>query len=153
MQVREIYDSMSYGPSLSGDGRYVAFASYADNLVPGDTNGAFDIFVHDLVLGTNERVSIGSDGAEGNGTSDTPYISYNGRYVAFSSGASNLVPGDSNAAIDIFVRDRSLGTTERVSVDSAESQANSASGAPSISPDGRIVAFRSGATNLVADDV
>ena len=144
--------AQSLYPDMSADGRFVAFPSAAPNLVPGDTNGAFDIFVRDRVLGTNERVSISSDAAQGNGTSDTPYISYNGRYVAFSSGASNLVPGDSNAAIDIFVRDRSLGTTERVSVDSAESQANSASGAPSISPDGRFVAFRSNATNLVPGD-
>jgi Tol biopolymer transport system component len=145
--------AMSLYPDISADGRFVAFPSQAPNLVPGDSNGAYDIFVHDRLLGTTERVSVDSAEVQANaGSSGIAYISGDGRFVAFDSPASNLVPGDTNAAADIFVRDRSLGTTERVSVDSAEVQANGASGAPAISEDWRFVAFRSRATNLVADD-
>jgi Tol biopolymer transport system component len=90
-------------PSISADGRYVAFSSWASNLVPGDTNGVRDIFVHDRVTGQTTRVSVASDGTEGNGHSDLPSISADGRYVAFASEASNLVPGDTNRWADIFV--------------------------------------------------
>src|SRR6185295_5197024 len=79
-----------------GDARYVAFTSLASNLVPGDTNGVGDIFVRDVVGGTTTRVSVGSTGAEGNALSSQPSISASGRYVAFTSAASNLVPGDTN---------------------------------------------------------
>jgi Tol biopolymer transport system component len=145
--------AISLYADISADGRFVAFPSQAPNLVPGDTNGAFDIFVHDRVLGATERVSVDSAEVQANaGSSGIPYMSGDGRFVAFDSPASNLVAGDTNGASDVFVRDRSLGTTERVSVDSAEVQANNASGAPDISEDWRFVAFRSSATNLVAGD-
>ena len=101
-------------PALSDDGRYVAFLSAATNLVPGDTNDKADVFVRDLVLETTTRVSIATDGAQANGHSACPAISTDGRYVAFSSAATNLVPGDTNGADDAFVRDLSTATTRRV---------------------------------------
>ncbi|MBO0828651.1 MAG: PD40 domain-containing protein [Streptosporangiales bacterium] len=102
---------VSQEPSISADGRYVAFLSAASNLVPGDTNGTGDVFVHDRVSGTNERVSVASDGSEGDLFSEQPSISADGRYVAFDSQATNLVPvpGDTNFDADVFVRDRNAG--------------------------------------------
>jgi Tol biopolymer transport system component len=136
----------------------VAFISGASNLVIGDTNGNYDIFVRDLLGGTTTRVSVDSIGAQANGDSGYPVISSDGRYVAFTSGASNLVAGDTNSTYDIFgtydifVRDTVGGTTTRVSVDSIGAQANGDSLYPAISSDGRYVAFTSGASNLVAGD-
>jgi Tol biopolymer transport system component len=138
--------------TISADGRYVAFMSVASNLVPGDTNGTWDIFVRDRLTNTTERVSITSSGSQANAFSYDPSISADGRYVAFQSMAFNLVPGDTNGAFDVFVRDRQLGTTERVSVDSSGLQADGASYAPRISADGRYVSFESAATNLVSGD-
>ena len=103
-------------PAISADGRYVAYASVASNLVPGDTNGVLDVFVFDRQTDTTERVSVASDGTEANGLSVRPAISADGRYVTYTSDASNLVPGDTNGAIDIFLFDRQTDTTERVSV-------------------------------------
>ncbi|MEG4105564.1 calcium-binding protein [Microcoleus sp. S13_C5] len=152
----------SSAPSISADGRFVAFFSFATNLVPGDTNNSGDIFVRDLWMNTTTRVSVDSAGNQGNQYSDYPSISADGRFVAFGSDATNLVPGDTNNSGDIFVRDLLTNTTTRVSVDSAGNQANresydsspKASGSydPSISADGRFVAFWSGATNLVPGD-
>ena len=99
-------NNWSYEPSLSADGRYVAFTTYASNLVPGDTNGTYDIFVYDRVTGETARVSVSSFGEQGNNTSYEPSLSADGRYVAFYSNASNLVPGDTNVVPDIFVHDR-----------------------------------------------
>ena len=95
----------SFTPSISADGRYVAFASIAVNLVSGDTNGVQDIFVHDRQTGQTTRVSVASGGAQANGPSFDPSISADGRYVAFRSGADNLVSGDTNGRYDIFVRE------------------------------------------------
>jgi len=142
----------SWDPSISADGRYVAFFSHASNLVPGDTNGKADVFVHDRVTGQTTRVSVASDGTEGNGYSWFPSISADGRYVAFESIASNLVPGDTNGVSDVFVHDRLTGQTTRVSVASDGTQGHSASDHPSISADGRYVAFESFASNLVPGD-
>ncbi len=138
--------------SISADGRYVVFGSYATNLVGGDTNGLFDLFVHDRQIGVTERVSVDSAGAEGNGLSFYPSISADGRHVAFASIASNLVGGDTNASYDAFVHDRQSGTTERVSVDSSGAQGDFDSFYPVISADGRHVAFPSYTTNLVGGD-
>jgi uncharacterized repeat protein (TIGR01451 family) len=102
----------SFYPSISADGRYVAFDSRADKLVPGDTNGQVDAFVHDRKTGTTTLVGVDSAGKQGNGGSDFPSISADGRYVAFDSFASNLVPGDTNGQPDIFVRDRLLKTSQ-----------------------------------------
>jgi hypothetical protein len=140
------------GLSISADGRYVAFLSYASNLVSGDTNGAVDVFVRDRQTGTTERVSVASNGAQGNGDGDYPQISADGRYVAFRSDASNLVPGDTNGVADIFVHDLQTGTTERVSLSGAGAQGNGQSWGPTISGDGHFVAFRSAASNLVPGD-
>jgi Tol biopolymer transport system component len=144
-------DGSSYS-AISADSRYVAFDSDATDLVPEDTNGASDVFVRDRLAGTTERVSVSSAEAEGNDGSSYPSISADGRYVAFDSDATNLVPEDTNGASDVFVRDRLAGTTERVSVSSAEAEGNSDSLEPSISADGRYVAFASYATNLVEGD-
>jgi Tol biopolymer transport system component len=145
-------DSGYLGVSISADGRYVAFYSIATNLVPGDTTGSGDIFVRDRQSGTTERVSVDSGGAQGNGGSYAPAISADGRYVAFDGSATNLVPGDTNGFSDVFLRDRQSGTTERVSISSGGVQGNGYSYFPSISADGRYVAFESSATNLVAGD-
>lgn len=138
--------------SVSADGRYVAFQSRANNLVAGDTNDEPDIFVHDTATGVTTRVSVASSGAQANRGSSQARISADGRYVAFGSDASNLVANDTNNARDIFVHDRLTGITTRVSVDSSGAQANNHSTEPSISADGRFVAFRSYASNLVAGD-
>jgi Tol biopolymer transport system component len=142
----------SYDPAISADGRHVAFLSQSSNLVPGDTNGVQDVFVHDREDGITERVSVASDGAEGDRISALCAISADGRYVTFHSTATNLVPGDTNAAHDVFVHDRETGITERVSVSSDGAEGNGISLAPAISADGRYVAFYSAAFNLVSGD-
>ena len=145
-------NSDSYAPRFSADGRFVAFYSEASNLVPGDTNLADDAFVRDRLAGITIRVSVDSAGLEGNGDSYDPVLSADGRFVAFHSEASNLVPGDTNALSDVFVRDLALGTTVRVSTDSLGAQGNGSNAWPSISADGRFVAFHGLATNLVPGD-
>jgi len=142
----------SFFPSLSENGRYVAFASSANNLVTGDTNSVRDIFVHDRETSQTTRVSIASDGTQANKLSDPPVISADGRYVTFASHATNLVNGDTNGATDIFVHDRQTGQTSRVSVASNGSQSSSFSVWPVISADGNLIAFESQANNLVDGD-
>jgi subtilisin family serine protease/Tol biopolymer transport system component len=147
-------NDISTFPSLSADGRYLAFETTSSTLVPGDTNASADVFVRDRVTGTTERVSVASDGSQGNGHSSTHNISADGRYVVFESKASNLVPGDTNNTWDVFVRDRVAGTTERVSVASDGTQGNaSIASEVSISADGRYVVFVSDASNLVPGDI
>jgi Tol biopolymer transport system component len=143
-------NSHSYLPSISADGRYVSFSSRANNLVAGDTNGRYDIFVRDIVTNTTTRVSVDSSGAEGNGESFASSISADGRYVAFYSHSNNLVAGDANAAPDIFLRDTVANITTSVSVDLSGAQGSG--NHPSISADGRYVAFDSNSINLVAGD-
>jgi Tol biopolymer transport system component len=168
IEVASLADDESEGnssaapPDISADGRFVAFASFASNMVPGDLNDAFDVFVRDLQLDTTERVSVSSAEAEGDAPSTKPAINADGRYVAYSSNATNLVPMDLNEANDIFLRDRVAGTTERVSVSNSENEGNGQSDGPGIrgglsfGPDidasGRLVVFDSIATNLVAGD-
>jgi Tol biopolymer transport system component len=139
-------------PAISADGRLVAFMSNADHLVPGDTNVLYDVFVHDRQTGSTERVSLGPNGAQATGHSSTPSISADGRFVAFASAAANLVSGDTNTKNDIFVRDRLLSTTTRVSVATGNGQASDDCFDPSISADGRYVVFASRAPNLVPGD-
>ncbi len=103
-------------PSVSADGRFAAFNSEAANLVQGDTNGVNDVFVRDRERGRTERVSLGPGGRQADGSSSFASISADGRFVAFISRASNLVSNDTNGELDVFVRDRKLGTTERVSL-------------------------------------
>ncbi len=143
----------SYTPSVSNNGTFVAYASLASNIVANDTNAVQDIFVANFTgNAVTERVSVTNAGGQGNGTSSSPAISADGRYVVFVSTATNLVSGDSNGVADIFVRDRQLGTTKRVSVATGGAQANGASSSPAISADGRYIVYASDATNLVAGD-
>jgi Tol biopolymer transport system component len=142
----------SFVPAISADGRFAAFYSDASNLVAGDTNNARDVFVNDRQTGETTRVSVDSSGAEGNGDSFAPAISADGRFVTFSSDASTLVAGDTNGVDDVFVRDRQESTTTRASVGPGGAEANGGSYSPSISADGRYVAFLSDATNLVSGD-
>ncbi|OUL26792.1 hypothetical protein BV378_12275 [Nostoc sp. RF31YmG] len=145
-------DSLSPDAAISKDGRYVVFYSYASNLVANDTNEVADIFVHDRQTGSTVRVSTANDGTEGNDISLSPAISADGRYIVFSSLASNLVAGDTNDTGDIFVYDQQTKTIERVSLTSDETEADSNSSRPSISADGRYVVFQSRASNLGVDN-
>jgi Tol biopolymer transport system component len=142
----------SFFPAISADGRFVAFYSDASNLVAGDTNGARDVFVNDRQTGETTRVSVDSAGADGNGDSFAPSISADGRFVTFSSAASNLVADDVNGVDDVFLRDREENRTTRVSFAPGGTEANGGSYSPSISADGQRIAFLSDATNLVAGD-
>jgi len=139
-------------PSIDGQGRFVAFDSSADNLVPNDTNRVSDVFVRDRLSGKTFRASVDANGGNGNASSFWASISADGRFVAFVSDASDLVIGDTNHVRDIFVRDLLTRTTELVSVASDETLANSDSATPSISADGHAVAFMSFASNLVPND-
>jgi hypothetical protein len=139
-------------PSIDSTGAYITYGSFASNLVAGDTNDARDVFLHHSPSGTTTRISRSSGGAQGNGTSTDPAISGNAQFIAFTSTATNLVPGDTNNANDIFVADRLTGTVSRVSVRTDGGQANDGSFHPAISFDGRFVAFSSRATNLVSGD-
>lgn len=129
--------------NISSDGRYVSFSSRADYLVPGDTNGQIDIFVYDRFEKTFERVNVATGGEQANDISQQPFISGDGRFVSFSSLATNLVPDDTNGKVDVFIHDRLTGTTERVSVDSDGGQIDGYSGFSPMSADGRFVAFAS----------
>jgi len=152
---RQQGDGWSGYAAISGDGRFVAFTSAATNLVPGDANGKEDVFVHDRATGTTERVSVGSSGQEGNADSAYPALSADGRFVAFVSSASNLVEGDANGKIDVFVHDRAAHVTKRISVDSSGVEGNGDCDylmPTAMSADGRFVAFASAATNLAAGD-
>jgi Tol biopolymer transport system component len=142
------------GLAISGDGRFVAFASGAPNLVVGDTNLATDLFVHDMATGTTTRVNVSTSGKQASaGVGFDISISSDGRYIAYSSAAADLVPSDTNGVEDVFVRDMTRGTTTRVSVTATGAQGDGSSGSRlSLSPSGRYIAFGSSATNLVAGD-
>jgi Tol biopolymer transport system component/putative cell wall-binding protein len=143
----------SYTAAISDDGRYIAFASEASNLITTDGNGAADIFVRDMTLGTIVRVSVSNTEVEANGLSENPFMSADGRYVVFQSYANNLVTGDTNGEADVFIRDTVNGTTERMSVTSAEAQATTGRSInPGISAGGRFVTFESDASDLVTGD-
>ncbi|GAA6619028.1 DUF4114 domain-containing protein [Scytonema sp. NUACC26] len=139
-------------PSISADGNYIVFESFASNLVANDTNDFSDIFIHDSLTGSTRLVSINSQGDQGNDVSSSPVISSNGRYVAFESYASNLVANNTNGFNNIFVRDTLTGTTRLISLSSTGNEGNNSSFSPAISADGRYVTFDSFASNLVAND-
>jgi Tol biopolymer transport system component len=145
-------DLRSKQPSISANGRYVAFASDASNLVDGDYNGVTDIFVRDLVKKTTTRVSVSSAGIEGDKASYWPFISSDGRYVTFTSEADNLVDSDTNGAGDVFVHDKQTGETQLISRAADGTIGNDLSFWSSISSDGIYVTFMSSATNLVQSD-
>ncbi|UPT97174.1 hypothetical protein J4G48_0003015 [Bradyrhizobium barranii subsp. apii] len=146
-------DGASFQAAFSPDGTKVAFESYADNLVPGDTNGAPDVFVKDLTTGAITLVSTNASGVQGDGWSYQPVFSPDGTKLAFASGSDNLVPGDTNQALDIFVKDLATGAVTRVSTSASGAQADGLlTTNPIFSPDGTKVAFYSDADNLVPDD-
>ena len=145
-------DVSSQTSAISADGHFVAFWSLATNLVPGDTNDQWDVFLRDREKRTTRLVSVGPRGAQGDGPSFDQAISAHGRFIAFVSIASNLVPGDTNGLRDIFVRDRKAGTTRKVSWGRGGAQSDGSSFDPAISSDGWFVAFESEATNLVPGD-
>jgi Tol biopolymer transport system component len=145
-------NDIALSANISANGRYVAFLSYSSSLVPKDTNNAMDIFVHDRLLRTTERVSVDSNGKQANkGVSFYfPFqISADGRYVSFASDSSNLVAGDTNKDEDIFIHDRMIHKTERVNISSKGTQGNTGSRELSLSADGRYIAFASDAYNLL----
>lgn len=148
-------------PAISADGRYVAFTSKASNLVAGDTNRKTDVFVRDLQLGRTERVSVASDGTQGNDHSNEPAISGNGRFVVFTSEATNLVPesddrrgGDwyRGPGIYVYLHDRQTHTTELISIDSNGVPADERAWLGDVSYDGRYVIFSSHCEHLVQPD-
>jgi Tol biopolymer transport system component len=142
----------SNGGRISADGRFVVFASAASNLVTGDSNAVSDVFVRDLVEGRTVRVSVTGSGAQGTAASWAPDISADGQTIVFQSQAPELAPGDANGALDVFVHRRGDGSLTRVSVGPAGGESDAPSTAPTISDDGRVVAFVSTATNLVSGD-
>ncbi|MEA3040379.1 MAG: hypothetical protein QOE79_2892 [Sphingomonadales bacterium] len=145
------FNQGSTTPSISEDGRYVAFLSVATDFAPGDSADTADFFVRDRQAGTTDIVSLTSTGgfSQGGDTFGPASISADGRYVAFYSRATNLVPHDTNDTTDVFVRDRLLKTTVRASVGPGGVQANGGSGQPALSANGKFLAFQSGATNLL----
>jgi hypothetical protein len=145
-------NGFSYSARISANGQFIFFYSDATNLVANDTNAATDAFVYDRNTGITERVSVDSSGNEGNGTSYNGTITADGSLCAFYSLASNLVAGDTNGVADIFIHDRTNGTTYRASLDSFGAEGNNNSFTARISADGKFVAFYSDATNLVAGD-
>lgn len=148
----------SFDPAISANGRYVAFQSCAANLVPGDTNLAADIFLHDRRNSRTSRVSVASDGSEAQAPAATTLnsfmgsISPEGRFVSFSSSATNLVSDDTNEEPDTFLFDRASSKTERISVSSDGEQGDAASGCSALSRGARYIAFNSNARNLAPDD-
>lgn len=145
-------NAKSSAPAISADGRYVAFVSTANNLVAGDTNGVDDVFVRDRITRIVRRVSVSTTGVQANNVSGSPDISDDGRFVAFASFASNLVTGDTNNEGDIFVHDLQTGETIRASIPAGGGQSDSENRGPSLSADGRLVAFTSFANNMVSGD-
>ena len=146
-------NSISSYASISGDGRFVGFISTADNLVENDNNEQSDMFIHDTLTKKTEIVSVATDGTQGNkSTFNRSAISTDGRFVTFQSTSTNLIGRDINNATDIFVRDRQQNITTLASISSEGVQGNGGSLSPSISGDGRFVAFRSFASSLTRYD-
>ena len=139
-------------PAISADGRFIVFSSLASALPGGHPSVHLDLYLHDRMTGQTERVSVSSAGTSANSDTVFASLSADGRYVAFSSTATNLAPGDTDDGNDVYVRDRQLGTTTLVSVSSAGVKADSGGWLPTFSADGRFVSFNSESTNLVPND-
>jgi hypothetical protein len=148
----EAQNGDSVDPAISADGRFVVFASLADNLVPNDSNDSVDVFIRDRKKGLTKRVSVNSAEEESHGGGSEVSVSANGRYVLFGSTSDNLAPGVDDGLEDAYVRDRWKGTTRRVSVSTQGHPANTSVGYMSISNNGRFVVFESNADNLVKHD-
>jgi Tol biopolymer transport system component len=144
-------DGPSSGPVISRDGQRVVFVSEATNLAAADTNGVSDVFYRDG-RGPIERVSVGLGGSAPNRASAQPDVSADGRFVVFTSAATNLVPNDTNGQPDVFMRDLTAGYTARISISSTGAQGNAPSDTPAISANARVVSFASRASNLVRRD-
>jgi Tol biopolymer transport system component len=143
----------SESPAVSANGRWVVFESAADNLVPGDQNGLSDVFLRDRRNVTTKRISVGAAGAEGDGSSSQASISGDGRWIAFSSSATNLVPGSTGGLGNVYLYDRTSGALQRVSnALGGGGGGNDNSSEPRLSSDGSVVVFTSGAANLVPGD-
>ena len=142
----------STSPAISTHGRYTAFISFASDIVIGDTNGASDAFLWDARNSRNWLVTKGFDDAPANGNTSAPAIGASGRWVVYSSNATNLVRGDTNNAADIFVTDMRRGKTKLISASPAGAPANGPSLVPAITGDGRYITYASDASNLVTDD-
>jgi len=143
----------SVSPEISGDGRFVAFYSTATNLVSGDTNRKRDVFVRDLQTGATTRVSVYNGGFEADGNSFHPTLSADGRLVAFESDSFNLAWNDPDEGFDIYIYDRQADVIASMSVDDAGNMGNDTSTWPSMTPDGRYVAYATDATDIVPDDL
>ena len=143
----------SIWPSISGDGQTVTYSSAAGNLVPGDTSGNWDLFARDIVAGTTERLNVQPNGAQADSYVHSPTaLTTDGRFVIFASLSTNLVSGDTNGFQDVFIRDRLMATTERVSFAHDGSQTNSDNFVPHMTPDKRVITYTSTASNIVAND-
>jgi len=132
---------------ISGNGRYVVFTSASDKLVPLDTNGTYDVFRKDLQTGDLVRVSA-LPNVQGNDRSEWPSVSFDGRFIAFQSSATNLVALDTNGKSDIYLRDMNLNTIKRISLAQDQTQPNKHCFNPQISMDGKKVLFETQASNL-----
>jgi Tol biopolymer transport system component len=143
----------SFAPLVSGDGRWVAFQSGGDNLAPHDVNqGLSDVFLYEVATGRTQLVSVNTNGVSGSGWSEVAGISRDGRHVLFISEAGDLVAGDENEAVDVFLRDRVTGVTRLISTTTGGRSGSGDSGFPVMTPDGRYVAFESEAPDLVDGD-
>ena len=145
-------DGRSESPAISADGSTIVFESWATNLAPGDDNGSIDVFAYDVASGMMTLVSAASDGTPANGESMSPAISADGSTIVYTSGASDLVAGDTSGIYDTFAYDVATGTTTRVSVGLGGAETDGLSWMPDVSADGTVIAFASDATNLVAGD-
>lgn len=145
-------DGSSGAPAISDDGTVVASQSTADNIVPNDTNGANDVFLHNTTTAATIRASVASDGTEANSDSVDAAMSADGTVLVFDSYADNLVPGDTNHETDVFLHDVATGATIQASVASDGTQGDSGSYDPVVSADGAVIAYSSGSTNLVPGD-
>ncbi len=143
----------SFFSDISNNGTLISFSSDASNLVSGDTNNTSDIFVHDRNTGITQKISTGTNGVESNAPSVFNSISSDGRFVAFDSHASNIVSNDTNTSSDVFVYDRIMGTTARISMSNQNTEGNASSANPVISGNGKFVGFESFASNLVPADI
>lgn len=147
-------NNSSYGATISGDGRYIAYASDARNLVTKDTNGKADVFIYDRENATTQRISVDETGVEANNASHEPALSLDGQWLAFVSWATNLVPddNDTNQVEDVFLRNLTTGKTTRISINEQNQEGNNASFAPRISGNNRYIVFNSEANNLTTND-